>query len=386
VSRSPEVIVVGGGTMGLAAAWALARRHVASSVIERHGVPHEHGSHAGYTRVIRQAYHEGPHYVRLVQEAQAEFEALERRVGETLLVRTGLLELGPRDDPDLDAAIEACRSHGVPFELIDVGTARRRWPFRVPDRWRVCFTPSGGYLRVPACLAALGREARGGGALVHEHAGVRAIDRGGRRPAVELETGERLEADRIVVTAGVGLPELLPGLLPSRIARLRRVLAWTRPDPAHEAALAAMPVWGVFHPDGFFYGFPHGDEGIRGLKLARHALREPDEAGIDAPVDPRVVERRVEITDLEPLERFLEEMLPAGRGPWAAHEICFYTCTPSWDFIVDRDPDDPRVVIAGGFSGHGFKFAPTIGRLVAELVLDEDAEPFEPFRIARHRV
>jgi monomeric sarcosine oxidase len=385
VGRPPEVIIVGGGTMGLATAWALARRGVISTVVERHVVPHEHGSHGGFTRVIRQAYHEGAHYVGLVREAQAELEALGQRVGEPLLVRTGMLELGPPDDPELEAAIAACRTQGVPHEMVDVSTARKRWPFRVPEGWRVCFTPSGGYLRVAACLAAFETEARAGGAIVRERTGVREVRHGGARPAVVLDTGETLEADRIVITAGAGLPELLPELLPERLVRLRRVLAWTRPDPAHELALRRMPVWGVFHPEGFFYGFPHGDEGVRGFKLARHALREQDVDGFDAAVDPLTVDRRVHRRDLEPLERFLDEMLPVARGPWVAHQTCLYTCTPTWDFVLDRDPTDARVVIAGGFSGHGFKFAPTIGRLAAALVIDEQAEPLEPFRIARHR-
>jgi monomeric sarcosine oxidase len=385
VNRAPQIVIVGGGTMGLAAAWALARRGARATVLERHAVPHEHGSHSGFTRVIRQAYHEGAHYVSLVQEAQAEFEALGRRVGEPLLVRTGLLEFGPRDDVEFEAAIAACRTHGVPLELVDAASARTRWPFRIPDGWSACFTPSGGYLRVAACLAAFSREARAGGAIIREHTGVREIHRGEGRLCVSLESGERIEADRIVITAGVELPELLPDLLASRITRLRRVLAWSRPRAEQVAALRNMPVWAAFHPEGFFYGFPYGEEGIRGLKVARHAVRASREDGSDEPVDPRTVDRDVHAVDLEPLERFMDEMLPGGRGPWAAHRVCLYTVTPSWDFVVDRDPVDPRVVIAGGFSGHGFKFSPTIGRLVAQLVLDENSQPLEPFRIARHR-
>lgn len=385
VSRPPEVIVIGGGTMGLATAWALARRGVGATVLERHSVPHEHGSHSGYTRVIRQAYHEGSHYVPLVQEAQAELEALGARLSESLLVRTGILEFGAEDDPELVAAIDACRMHGVHHEVVEADAARQRWPFRIPDGWRACFTPSGGYLRVAACFAAFAREARAGGATLREHAAVREIVRDAARPAVVLETGERLEADRIVVTAGVELPELLPDLLPSDLVRLRRVLAWSRPDPEHVAVLRTIPVWAAFHAEGFFYGFPYGEEGMAGLKLACHAVRDATDGGFDEPVDPQTVDREVHDHDLEPLRRFLDQMLPAGRGPWAGHQTCLYTCTPSWDFVVDRDPADARVVVAGGFSGHGFKFAPTIGRLVADLVLDESTEPLPEFRVVRHR-
>lgn len=369
--------------MGLATAWALARRGIGATVLERHHLLHEHGSHSGFTRVIRQAYHEGADYVPLVQEAGEAFETLGRRFGEPLLVKTGLLELGSPDDPEFAAAVDACRPHGVRFELFDAGDARRRWPFVIPDGWRACFTPSGGYLRVRACFAAFAREARAGGAVIREHSPVLGIESGGRRPAVVLASGERLEADRLVVTAGVELPDLLPDLLPSRIVRLRRVLSWTDPAPEHRAALRAMPVWGAFVAEGFFYGFPYGDEGIAGLKLGCHTSTTIP--GLDDPVDPGTVDREAHIEDLEPLDRFLEHHLPIGRGPVVAHRVCMYTTTPTWDFVLDRHPDDPRVVIAGGFSGHGFKFAPTIGRLVGELVCDAAAEPLPLFRIARHR-
>jgi monomeric sarcosine oxidase len=382
MSEGLSVIVVGGGTMGLATAWALARRGVASTVLERHHLVHDHGSHSGFTRVIRQAYHEGSGYVPLVQQAQREFVALQQRSGRPLLVQTGLAELGAPDDPDLQASIAACRAHGVHHELVDAAEARRRWPLRVPDDWVATFTPSGGYLRVRDCLEALADEARDGGARVLERTTVRHVDVGGDRPTVILANGDRLEADRVVVTAGAGLPELLPDVLPGKLVRLRRLLAWTDPPPEHHAALAAMPVWGAFVPTGFWYGFPYGDVGIRGLKLGCHTSSAIE--GLDDPVDPQTVDRSAHETDLAPLRAFLQAYLPMGRGRVVAHRVCLYTATPSWDFVIDRHPDDPRVVLAGGFSGHGFKFAPTIGRLVADLVTTDAPAP-TAFCIDRHR-
>jgi len=374
------VIVVGGGTMGLASAWALARRGAAVTVLERFGHVHDRGSHSGHTRIIRQAYHEGSSYVPLVQQADREWLALGRRTGQELLRRTGLLLFGPPEDPELRAAIETCRVHDLPHEVLPGDQASARWPFAIPTDHLACFDPSGGYLRVKPCLDALAQEARQAGAELRHGVQVAGLEHG-EALAVRLVDGTRLPADRVVVAAGAWLPQLLPSLLPGRLVRQRRILAWTAPAPAHHAALAAMPVWGAFLPDGFYYGFPYGDEGTRGLKLAVHtAAAQP---WLSTPVDPDTVDRQAHPADLDPLQRVLSRHLPQGLGPFTATHACLYTNSPSMDFVIDRVPHDPRVVVAGAFSGHGFKFAPAIGLHVAELLLD-DAAPHPELAVQTH--
>jgi monomeric sarcosine oxidase len=379
-SRQPSVIVVGGGTMGLAAAWALARRGAAVTVLERFGHVHDRGSHSGHTRIIRQAYHEGSSYVPLVQQADREWLALGQRAGQELLRRTGLLLFGPPDDAELRAAIDTCRVHDLPYELLPGDQASARWPFAIPSGYLACFDPSGGYLRVRPCLDALAQEARQAGAVLRHGVQVAGLEHG-EVLQVRLADGTRLAADRVVVAAGAWLPQLLPALLPGRLVRQRRILAWTAPVPAHHAALAAMPVWGAFLPEGFFYGFPYGDEGTLGLKLAVHtAAAQP---WLARPVDPDAVDRQAHAADLEPLQRVLADHLPQGLGPFTATHACLYTNSPSMDFVIDRFPYDARVVVAGAFSGHGFKFAPAIGLHVAELLLD-DAAPRPELAVAAH--
>lgn len=380
MSTTARVIVVGGGTMGLACAWALARRGAAVTVLERFGHVHDRGSHSGHTRVIRQAYHEGSSYVPLIQQADAQWVALGERVEQPLLVRCGVLLFGPPDDAELRAAIDTASACDLPYSVLEGPQVRERWPFRMPDQWLACFDPSGGYLRVRACMDALATEARAAGATLRHHVRVEAIETEGEL-AVRLADGERLRADRVVVAAGAWLPSLCPTLLPGRLVRLRRMLAWTDPAPEHHRALASIPVWGAFLPHGFFYGFPHGHEGTPGLKVAVHtAARQPE---LDRPIDPDTVDRSAHPHDVEPLLRVVAEHLPAGRGPIAATHACLYTRTPSWGFLVDRLPHDPRVIVAGGFSGHGFKFAPAIGTHVAELLLD-DAPARPDLSVAAH--
>jgi monomeric sarcosine oxidase len=380
MSTKPSVIVVGGGTMGLASAWALARRGAAVTVLERFGHVHDRGSHGGHTRITRQAYHEGSSYVPLVQQADREWLALGRRAEQELLRRTGLLLFGPPDDPELRAAIDTCRTLDLPHELLPGDEARARWPFAIPRDYLACFDPSGGYLRVRPCLDALAQEARDAGAELRYGVQVTGFEHG-EVLRVVLADGTRLPADRVVVAAGAWLPTLVPALLPHRLVRQRRILAWTTPAPAHRAALAAMPVWGAFLPDGFFYGFPYGDEGITGLKLAVHtSSRQP---WLATPVDPDAVDRQAHPADLDPLQRVLAEHLPQGLGPFTATQACLYTNSPSMDFVIDRLQFEPRIVVAGAFSGHGFKLAPAVGLHVAALLLD-DAAPHPELAIATH--
>lgn len=380
----PSVIVIGGGTMGLASAWALARRGAAVTVLERFGHVHDRGSHSGHTRITRQAYHEGSSYVPLVQRADREWLALGERVGHELLRRTGLLLFGPADDPELGAAIQACRDCALPYELLAGDQASARWPFTIPRDYLACFDPSGGYLRVTPCLDALAHEAREAGAVLRHGVQVAAIERGQSTSAgvhVRLADGSRLAADRVVVAAGAWLPALCPTLLPGRLVRQRRILAWSTPAPEHHAALATLPVWGAFLPDGFYYGFPHGHEGITGLKLGLHTSAQ--RPWLSAPVDPDALDREAHPADLEPLHRVLAEHLPQGQGPLDSTLACLYTTSPSTNFVIDRLPEDPRIVVAGGFSGHGFKFAPAIGLHVAELLLD-DAPPLPGLGVRAH--
>jgi len=363
----PEVIVLGGGTIGLASAWALARRGARVTVLERFGHVHAQGSHGGHTRIIRESYHEGAGYVPIVREAGRLWNELSERTGEQLLVRTGMVEIGAPEDGFYSDTIAANVASEVEFREYEASEARRRWPFAVPAGWRACHTPAAGYLRVGPCMDALRREAEAAGAVVRHQTKVVELVREAAGVGARLESGERVRGDLAVVAAGAYLPGLLSEFLPGRLKVVRRVLAWTRPDEGARAELSAMPVWCVFGPRGFFYGFPWSREGVDGFKVACHVTAAGEQA--DMAQDPELVDREVGPGDLTPLDAFLAEHLPRARGPFVASTVCLYTCTPSWDFAIDFLAGDPRVLVAGGFSGHGFKFAPAIGELVAQALL-----------------
>jgi len=366
---SGRVIVVGGGAVGLACAASLARRGAQVLVLERFGHVHELGSHGGDTRVTRQAYHEGSAYVPLVRESEAEWERLERAEGGagagSILVRCGLVEAGAPGHPDFRAVLRACETQGIEHVLHDARALAERTGIRVDPSWIGCEMPSGGYVRVAPALDGLRRSAIAAGAQCRYGAQVNELIHSGQTLRVLLESGEVLPAAHVVVAAGAYIAPLLPSRLRSLFAVRRRVLAWSTPPPEARERLRRMPVWAVFGEGEMVYGFPYGATVGRGFKLARHRYHAPgDRPGLSA----EAVDRSVGAADLEPLAGFLNDHIPAAVGPWAHAKVCLYTCTPSGDFLVDRHPDDPRVILAGGLSGHGFKLAPALGRLVGDLV------------------
>lgn len=378
-----RVVIIGGGTMGLACAAYLAERGAKVTLLERYSHLHELGSHGGHTRVTRLAYHEGSAYVPLIRESEACWEAMEREGGERVLVRCGLIESGSPDDPDMQEVLAACRAQGLEHAVYDAAETRARYGFRIPPSWIGCLTTSGGYVRVGAALDGLRRRAEAAGATLRYGARVMEVVPRGHVVRVLLESGELLPCDHLVVCAGAWVPTLLSAELRRIFAVRRRVLAWSAPPIEARARLGAMPVWAVFDRRGMFYGFPYNEEGIAGFKLACHVYHQPDDPpGLRADD----VDREIHGADLAPLAGFLEEYLPEAAGPWAASKICLYGCTPSGDYVVDRHPEDWRIILAAGFSGHGFKVAPAIGRLVADMVTHGDAADMPAiFGWAHHR-
>jgi glycine/D-amino acid oxidase-like deaminating enzyme len=276
------------------------------------------------------------------------------------LRRTGLLEFGPSDDAEFSVARQALAVHGIEHEhAVDPA------PFRIPSEWQTCSTPRSGYLRVAACLGAFRHEAEAAGARIVNDSRVREVVRCGERPGIVHESGETEWADAVVVATGAYAPTLLPGFVARHpIEARRRVLVWLDPPADAAPLLAAMPCWAAFAPEGFFYGFPFADEGVRGLKLACHHRQ----GNVDGPVTAETVDREIHDRDLAPVLEFVREHLPIAGTKVVHATVCMYAMTRSGDFLIDVDEDDPRVLVVGGFSGHGFKFAPVIGEMAADLL------------------
>jgi sarcosine oxidase len=372
--RSYDVIVIGLGAMGSATLHQLAGRGLAVLGLERFEVPHDRGSYHGLTRIIRLAYHEDPSYVRLLRRAYPLWRELEAEAGERLLHVTGSLDAGPAESSFITGSLQSCREHDLQHELLSAGDVAERFPgFRLPADFAAVLQPDGGYLLAERSVIAMVDGARRRGAEVRTSTPV--LDWRVESGAVAVRTAaETCRAGALVVTAGAWAAKLLPSL--AELARPeRQVVGWFEPRRPDLFAADRFPVFDILFEEGNYYGLPAS--GQPGFKIGRHGH-------LHQPADPDAVDRELHPRDEAVLRRALERYFPDADGAVVSLKVCLFTNSPDQHFVIDRVHDDPPVVVAAGFSGHGFKFAPVVGEVLADLATGgESRHPIERFRLHR---
>ena len=375
----PSVAVVGLGAVGLAACRELARRGANVIGLERHELGHAFGSSHGGTRVIRLAYFEHADYVPLLQRSMDLFVALGEASGEPVLERCGVLVAGSEESVAVSASAASADRHGIEVEALDRAALEARFPafrhgagFDEASPQRGLFEPGGGFVRPERTMKALAELAQRDGAELRDGCEVEGWS--ARDDGIEIAfSGETRLVDRVVVAAGawservLGLPGA-PGL-PMPLEPARQVQAWISPDDPAMAMPDRLPAWFVDRDEvPPVYGVPidplatPGVPGESRTKIAIHGGGEPG--------DPDRLDRCVTEREVAAHERLATRFLPGVPGRVDAASVCLYTNTSDGHFLLDRHPADPRVVLACGFSGHGFKFAPVVGEAVADLALD----------------
>jgi sarcosine oxidase len=355
-----DVVIIGLGVMGSAALAALARRGKRVVGIDRFSLGHDRGSSHGITRVIRLGYFEHPSYVPLVRAAYPLWRELEARSGQSLMTKTGIVEIGAPASDLVAGTLQSSQLHGLPHDILDAPSLMKRFPaFRLPDDFVGVFQPDGGFVRAEPAVAALQELASRSGAELIWNEPVLAIKP--HRDGVALTTGRGdIRAGRAIVAAGPWLKSLLPQL-PVRLRVTRQVLAWFEPADHARPRFAAerFPVFLLENADGVFYGFPADAPGV---KVAKHHH-------LDEAVDPDHYDRAVSATDEAVIRKVLTAHLPDADGRLLTAQTCLYTITPDGDFILDQLPECPQIIVASPCSGHGFKFAPVIGEILADLAV-----------------
>lgn len=375
MNRPYDVIVVGLGVMGSAAAYHLAKMGQRVLALEQFELDHRNGSSHGESRIIRYAYAH-PLYVQMAREAFALWQALERASGKRLMVRTGGFDFGFPDSPTLRATLQTLDSAAIPFEVLDEAGAARRFPqFRLETGMIALYQADAAYLAASACVIAQAELAHTLGAELVYETPVRRIEPLG--DSVRVYTADRVyEAGKLIVTGGPWMGKLLSALdLPLPLQPTREQIVFFEP---HDQALFSperCPIF-IFHSPTWFYGLPNVDGS--GVKVGIHCNNDP--------CDPDTVNRTPDSAYVERIAAWTRQYMPLAAGEVKEARVCLYTMTPDEHFVLDRHPAYPQVVFGAGFSGHGFKFGNLIGKLLADMALGNPISyDLSLFSIARFR-
>ena len=374
--RKFDAIVIGIGGMGSAALFELSRSGKNTLGIEQFELAHDQGSSHGSTRIIRLAYYEHPAYVPLVKRAYQLWQNLENLSGEQLLHVTGSIHIGYEDSNIFIGSKESCELHHLRHEIINGLEISKRFPaFRLPNDILSVYQPDGGFLRPEKCIETLAGLASNYGAEIHyreQFLDWNSTAEGGVR--VRTNLGE-YEASNLIFTAGAWTGKILPGLS-ENLNPERQVMGWFDTQKSQLFSPELLPVWTMLVPEGRFYGFPEFE--LPGFKIGLyHHLHET--------VDPDELDRSLLTeADEEALRNCISEYFPGANNEMTQGKVCMFTNTPDENFILDRLPKFPQVVVAAGFSGHGFKFCSVIGEIVASIVNDTEIDlDIDMFQISR---
>lgn len=354
-----DVIVLGLGGIGSAAAYWLARGGARVIGLERFALGHDRGASQDHSRIIRLSYHH-PAYVRLAQAAYASWAEVSAEAGIPLVVTTGGIDIYPAEGAfDRAAYRDAMDACGVRYERLDAAEAMQRFPeLRVDDGTEVVFQEQSGIAAAARANAAHQRLARTHGADLREGARVEEISTAGAEVSVRV-SGRTVRASRLVLCAGPWTNDVLAQLdCRLNLAVTREQVLYLEPQDAAAFAPERFPIW-IWMSEPCYYGFPVFGEPA--VKVAQ------DGGGEETTADGRSFEpdeaNRARVLD------FMRRTFPRAVGRERLLKTCLYTLPPDRDFVLDRLPGHEQVLLAVG-AGHAFKFATQLGRILSELALE----------------
>lgn len=364
-----DVIVLGAGGMGSAAAYYLSKAGQRVLLLEQFELDHKNGSSYGFSRVIRYSY-DNPIYVDLMRAAYPLWFALQEEAGETLYVKTGGLDFGQPEQATFQTLVNSMDRSALPYDRLSAEAVGKYFPqFRLDEGMEALYQEDTGLLRTSKCVLAHIRLAQARGATVIDRApvvGVRATNHG-----VEVQTEtETYAAEKLVITAGSWAKQLLAeqGIeLPLRVMPCQ--LGFFAPDNPEDFKPGRFPVF-FAHMNGDFgempYGIPHAEAEI-GFKITTFY-------GWDTVSHPGEVDYTPDEQWIDRIRGFAAQYIPGADGPLVSTRRCLYTMTPDKHFVIDHHPHYPQIAFGVGFSGHGFKFSTLVGKILADLTLEGKTE------------
>ncbi len=368
-----DVIVIGLGAVGSAAAWQLARRGARVLGLDRFSPPHDQGSSHGHTRITRLAVGEGPEYVPLVMRSHQIWREIEAATGESLLVQTGGLVIGPSDGRSsmhgqrdfVGQTLAVARAHGIAHEELSPQALRDRFPaFLTRGDERIYFEPESGYLRPEACVAAQLGLARRSGAQLQMDEPAQTISDAGHSVTVRTASAT-YQAAQAVVCAGAWLPGLMGPPFAGTLKAHRQTLFWFEPEDESIYQAARFPVFIWSHGPtaaDVSYGFPIAP-GQGGVKVGAEQY--------DTECTPDEMSRDVSAEEAAQVHANHVQGRFRGLSAQVRHAAaCVYTVAPQSRFVVTRARAVPQAVVVSACSGHGFKHSAALGEAVAEHSLE----------------
>ena len=362
IARSRSIVIVGGGVFGISAAIEFCARGWLVTVCDPGPLPHPDASSTDISKAVRMDYGADVLYTEM---AEASIEGWRRWNGEweeplyhadgfLMMTRTTMSPGSFEHD-----GFGLLRGRGHPVERIDQATLASRFPaWRADDYVDGYFNTNGGWAESGRAVERLVHEAARRGVLLREGSSfVSLLERNGRVRGIELKGGETVEADRVLVAAGAWTPALLPWLA-DRLWTMGQPVLYFRPDDPGTFHGDRFPVWGADISNSGWYGFPLSREGV--VKIGHHG------AGTRMHPD---AERRIPEAHEKRCREFLCGTFPAlADAQLVESRVCLYCDSFDGNFLIDGDPDHPGLFVASGGSGHGFKFAPVLGGLIADVV------------------
>ena len=362
-----DIIVLGVGSMGSSTCFQLAQQGLKVLGLEQFSIPHELGSHTGQSRIIRKAYAEHSDYVPLLQRAYQNWSTLESVTNDKVYYKTGLIYMGRSSDFFIKGVLTSSEQHHIEVHELEQLTFARLYPqFNIPTEFKCLQEPDAGFIVPEKSILLYTKLALENGATIKTNEKVISWIRSNGIMEVKTDKGT-YTAKKLVVTAGPWASQMIPGY-GSTLRVTRQVIAWVKPQNWDLFSLGNFPCWIIDDGDYSMYGFPilPVDEfgSPNGLKLAIHFP-------CGAATDPETVDRLITLDEENQLISRMKKFMPEGYLKTLMMKTCLYTNTPDEHFIIDfLDGFDGDVVIAAGFSGHGFKFASVIGEILSDLAVN----------------
>lgn len=375
--KDVDFVIIGAGGMGSAAAYHLAKAGHAPLLLEQFTIGHTLGSSHGGSRITRYANPDVDE-ARVIPATYELWRTLEQECGETLLKLTGGLFLGPEQEPFMIDTLQAMDQNGYQYRQLTGADLKAEFPqFIPPEGWVGFYQAESGILAASNCVAAMARQAVAFGATLRENCKViNVIPRDGGATVV-LADGEKIQAAHVIITAGPWAPRFLQELvawpIPLQVTR-QQVAYFAVEDPTIYSA-ETCPIY-IFAAEPHCYGFPIWEKPGH-IKIALEMLDSTTN-----PDEPRLVDEKNRAALSAVIARHFRGVHPEP----VQIDTCLYTETHNRDFVIDRHPEHPQIVLAAGFSGRGFKFTIGIGRLLADLATSAPGTYESHFWAPKYRI